>query len=114
MNAFFITINVLVIATFVGNLLGYIVDAGENTLNHRMEHMMNGVHDVFRNKEEAQEKKLKKMSEEKKKRQAKENLKKGSPKHDKHRSKSVQLTASIVNSAKQKDPSAPINQLAGN
>ena len=94
LNSFFIMINVFVIATFVSNLLGYVVDAGEASLNNRMDHMMNGVHDVFKHTEESKMSKAKQIAE------------KRSPAHKDEHKRSKSLGASVYHElVKSKDES---------
>ena len=58
LNAFFIVLNVCIIGGFVGELVGYVVNSGEQSLNERMDHLMEGAHGVFNNKEQIQRQQL--------------------------------------------------------
>eukprot|EP01083_Nonionella_stella_P095230 267296_1 len=47
LNSFFITANVIIVAGFVSNLLGYVVTAGEEALDARLNDTMDGVQHVI-------------------------------------------------------------------
>ena len=62
LNGLFITVNVFLIAVAVSNILGYIVDAGEEKINARMAPITNGMHDMEKEKVKMQEKKIKEIA----------------------------------------------------
>eukprot|EP01084_Bolivina_argentea_P133843 236213_1 len=78
LNAFFITTNIILITGFISNLLGYIVDAGEEALDERMDDMVDGAEVIHKQQQDAENAKTQQFVADK-----------SEPDDSKHRRKSV-------------------------